>query len=268
MNCTQARAHLDRFVDAEMDGPALAEINEHLSGCPDCREIFNRAGRLHVGVRRVLAQERMPEDVWMRLATALADADRRAGGGWMLPGLFDPMRLRRMVQAALGLALTAAGVLLAAHLLRPTPKPYPGLETRAEGAKLAEYHFNFGPRGREQDIPLQTHFAEFLTKDWRIRIPADGPHKVLSVFHEVLQFDRRRVLHIGYNCDGNPVSIYVIPDFVGSVEMVAELGREAGVKGRFFEHRRLGQAWLAAVADNNHDVGFLLRAFVKEEGPG
>lgn len=271
MNCEQARTHLDRFLDAEVDASTLAAVNEHLAGCAECRAVFNREGRLQVGVRTVLRDEAMPADLWTRLAGALEDAERRTGGNWPLRALLAPARLRLLGRWALGLAGIAAGTLLAIHITRRPEKPYPGIVTRTEGAELARVHFEFdarSPHGRERDIPLSTHVGEFLTRAWRIRLPAEGPHKVLSVFHEVIQFDGRRVLHVGYNCCGNPTSVYVVPDFVGSVEMVAELGREAGQSGRSFAHKRIGRAWIVAVADNRHDVGFLLETFVKEPAPG
>jgi hypothetical protein len=269
-NCAQARSQLDRFLDAEMDGPVLAAVNEHLGTCPDCREAFNREGRLQVGVRRALSDERMPDDVWTRLSAALEQAERRTGGAWPMRRLLDPVRLRTIGRSALGLAVVAAGVLLAVHLFQPAEKPYPGEAGRQAGATLARAHFDFRPDAvehRERGVPLDNLLAEFLTRDWRFRLPADGAHKVLPVFHGVLVFEYRRVLHIGVNCCGNPASVYVVPDFAGAVEMVAELGREANRTGRFFEHRRLGRAWLAAVADNKHDVSRLFESFVRVDAP-
>lgn len=274
MNCREAAGHLDAFLDSTLDAESLRRINGHLSECPGCRRRFNAEGRIQRAAAAQLRAEAMPAGVWDRMLTAIDDAERRSGRRrpeWLRPG---PAELSAAVRWVGGCAVACASLLLAANLLTPSPPPPPiGPAAIGDGVELAHRHnrvpslaaFRAGRPDPQDD--LDAELARFLPpapdgRPPRLHLPDDPHHHAFRVHHEVLTLETRSVLHVAFNCCGGAASVFVIPDFTGAADMVAEIKRKADAAGQAFGYRRAGVTWTAAVADDGHDPGYLLDAFV------
>ncbi len=111
MNCTQARELLPLALYGELNSEIQATLEEHLKGCPGCREEQAALGE----VRRLLDAAPAPK-LQVNLPALYEEAGRR-----------QAKQLRRWRRAALVL-VGAAAVLLVAFLTR--------LEIRAESHQL------------------------------------------------------------------------------------------------------------------------------------
>jgi anti-sigma factor RsiW len=56
MNCSQIRRKLSAFIDSELDGATSRLIEQHLEGCPECRENlidFREVNELVQGLEKI-----------------------------------------------------------------------------------------------------------------------------------------------------------------------------------------------------------------------
>jgi hypothetical protein len=262
-----------------MEAAELSAVNEHLSGCEPCRTLFNGEGRLRSAIAEKLREPKMPAPVWDRLMAAIAEAERRSG-------VFVPPRFRpapkRLWRVLCWTTAVAAGVAAAlgvvwANMPAPPQSPGVGVPAHGDGRSLAHRHTQVAglPEwpGKPEPGPgeLRTLLRKFLPGSELPSLepgtPGGGPserypegHTAYRVTFETLRFDNRLVLHLAYNCCGRPVSVFVLPNYLGVVETVAEIGRRAEAEGQFFAFRRIDRTWVVAVADGGHDVGYLLDA--------
>ena len=56
MNCRDAEARLDQFVDRELSAEEILEVQEHLDSCPPCLQKFHYEANLRRLVRRVCSE--------------------------------------------------------------------------------------------------------------------------------------------------------------------------------------------------------------------
>lgn len=109
MSCAEARERLDDYVDGELSGPDLHEVELHIASCPACRE-EERELRLLLAHAAALPKEVSPSrDLWPALSAEIAAGPR------VLP--FVP---RRVVYGGLA---AAAVVVMALVVARGGPGP-------------------------------------------------------------------------------------------------------------------------------------------------
>lgn len=274
MECREVRDRLQPFLDGELPAGELRSVNSHLEGCPDCRAVFGGEGGWQRGLRAELRSVRSPRDVWSRIAQAITDADRRAGGGLVGGRSPSPAKLalwgRRIAKAA----VPAVVVLALVTLLRPGPWELPprAPEAARHGAEVVHRHSQlpslFGSARPDLTAPdFDQAVARFAppTADGRPRRfllrPGAAPEPVHRVFHEVRSEGDVSLLHVGFNCGGVAASLVIVPGSPAAVDVVASLGRGAKRQGQYFHHRREGEAWLVVLSDRGHDVAYLLEAF-------
>ena len=109
MNCAEAQGRLDDYVDGELAGPDLHEVELHIASCPACRE-EERELRVLLAHAAALPKEVSPSrDLWPALSAEIAAGPR------VLP--FVP---RRVVYGGLA---AAAVVVMALLVGRGGPGP-------------------------------------------------------------------------------------------------------------------------------------------------
>lgn len=130
MNCQQILEQLDDYVDGESTAEAVRQIEEHLSGCTDCREELASL-RLLLTATEALESEIEPgRDLWPGIESRIQEPQR---------GL-----LRGAWSSATWIGLAAAAVLVAAvtlQLVRPEVEIAPqSVESAAAAVEvLPEY---------------------------------------------------------------------------------------------------------------------------------
>jgi len=274
VNCSAAAEHLDAFLDSTLGAGKLAEVNDHLTGCADCRKRFEREGRLLRSLRRRVESDRSPPELWNRMMTALDDVERRTG-------MRVPQRLRGAVMFRFAVWATAAAAVFAAVLMVITfigfehPPEYSGAHARRQGEELTHTHAqipSWEQWERRQSLPqagLHRQIEQFVAScgegRWKFEPPAASGHTLSAVNAQILEFRSLQILHVAWNCCGEPASLFLVSDFPEAVDLIAEMQRGADRGRRFFKHRRLGRMWVAALADHGHDLGFLLDGFKSED---
>jgi len=123
MTCAEVLDLIDDYVDGELAGPDLHEVELHIAGCPGCREEERRL-RAFLAQAAALPRERTPgRDLWPGIAARLAEARRQNAAPFG--------RARAFVSRPSVLATAAAVILAVASVVlqRPTgtgPAPTPG----------------------------------------------------------------------------------------------------------------------------------------------
>jgi anti-sigma factor RsiW len=220
LSCKQVAAMLAPWVDGDIAAADRAGVDAHLAVCAPCaagaaRERTAREA-LHRGRQSLLA-ETAPD--WLR-ARIRADvrASRRA------PGVSGWRRLPISIAATLVLAFSG----LTLHLAT-------GRSTTLLAAQLAVDHvkcqLTASDRGTVSATDVQHRLAERY--GFHTRVPASSPEERLRLI------GARRCLtgegtnaHILYRLDGNPVSLYLVPNETRAAATVHVLGRKAVVWSR------------------------------------
>ena len=138
---------LNDYVDDALGGGERAEIERHLTTCPDCRRIVDGLRELR---RRVSALEPMqpPARVWRRIERELKKGSYPFSErtGW---------RRRRttpfwLAAAAVLVLCTIVGLRIAAPRRAGTAPPAPDAQSIASELALAEQHYQKAINGLEQ----------------------------------------------------------------------------------------------------------------------
>jgi predicted anti-sigma-YlaC factor YlaD len=68
--CREIKDKLSAFLDGELESAVCAEIEQHLSGCDDCRVMVDTLNKT-ITLYRQYGQETVPPDVHERLTRVL-----------------------------------------------------------------------------------------------------------------------------------------------------------------------------------------------------
>jgi anti-sigma factor (TIGR02949 family) len=71
LDCQEAFAHLDDYVDRELSAGELAAVEEHLTRCAMCAEEFDVERALLDTIREKLRRTRVPPDLLGRILARL-----------------------------------------------------------------------------------------------------------------------------------------------------------------------------------------------------
>lgn len=71
VGCRVVRRHVDALVDGELDSTTQVEFDQHLGGCPICREHVLFASSIKTATKRALTPPKAPEALRLRVLTAL-----------------------------------------------------------------------------------------------------------------------------------------------------------------------------------------------------
>jgi hypothetical protein len=124
MNCTEAKRHLDLFLDGELDVEQNLKVLEHLNLCACCSKAFDGERLLDAACAK--SAEKCPDQVKRRCGMAL---DREGRGAWMA--------------WAAAAALLLAGVAIGWMVRPQAPRPLvpPSVASPADlAANLVAFH--------------------------------------------------------------------------------------------------------------------------------
>jgi anti-sigma factor RsiW len=105
MDCRVVRAHLDAYVDAELEPTPVIEFERHLDGCPDCRNELSLARLVQRSVRE-LPVPAAPASLKVQVIRALDEVSEQRSGGLLSARAWTP------VLAAAGAVALALGAVV------------------------------------------------------------------------------------------------------------------------------------------------------------
>ena len=168
MDCKVVRAHLDAYVDAELEPTPVIEFERHLDGCPECRNELSLARLVQRSVRE-LPLPSAPPALRTRVLRALDDASaERHGAAVAGRGPWTPV-----------LAAAGAVVLVVGAVVQSDGNP---LSRRTTGAEVT------APVGGLLGDVVARHVDQLPAE-----IAADQPERVTSWFRGKVGFRVRSV---------------------------------------------------------------------------
>jgi anti-sigma factor (TIGR02949 family) len=122
MDCKLLRAHLDAYVDGELEPTPVIEFEQHLDACPACRNELALGRLLEQGVRG-LSGPPAPDGLRRRVVRALdkaSVAEGRGGGPWV-----GVLAVAASVALAAGALLRSDGTARSAREMDAAADPAP-----------------------------------------------------------------------------------------------------------------------------------------------
>ena len=222
-DCQKVDQLVTPYVDGQLDDRERAAVAEHLTVCPPCdwRVRKERAVRDLVGVHRVtLSAESAPGALRARCAESMrraADLDRPAPvtpAGWR--GRLAPLALAASLVLIVGAAFLyqltqASSRIMAAELTADHVKCFtvPGAGHPDSGAVESSLWSGFG---------------------WRVHLPARVTQANLELVDaRPCFYAEGRVAHVMFRHNGQPVSLFMLPNTERAQEVVKVLGHEAAI---------------------------------------
>jgi hypothetical protein len=132
MNCQQIESELSAYLDGELSGPLLAEVEQHVAGCASCQARVGELRKIVAGVS-ALPKIRPSPQFLTDVRRKIARGERPNERTWF-DTLFEPVWLKVPLEAvALIAILVAVGV-----LTRPISRPEgPAMPARGVAGKEA-----------------------------------------------------------------------------------------------------------------------------------
>lgn len=168
MDCKVVRAHLDAYVDAELEPTPVIEFERHLDGCSDCRNELSLSRLVQRSVRE-LPLPAAPPALKVRVLRALDDVSAQHAGG---------MVGARAPWTTPVLAAAGAVVLVVGAVVQSDGNPR---GVRTAGAEVA-------PVGGLLDDVVARHVDQLPAE-----IAAEQPEQVTSWFRGKVAFRVRSV---------------------------------------------------------------------------
>jgi anti-sigma factor RsiW len=212
------------YVDNELPAAERTALEEHLAGCGSCqaRVAAEQSVReLLVSRRESLRAERCPDGLRSRCAGALRptpDAARGLGAGPTWSARVGP----------LAVAASLVLVVAAAFLYQLTVR-----SSHVMAAELTADHVKCFVLNRLLD-PHQSSSAVESTLassfGWPVRLPsAPGQEGLELLGTRPCLYGEGRTAHLMFRHNGQPLSLFMLPDRVRADEMIDVLGHEAVV---------------------------------------
>ena len=230
VDCSRFDSLVTPLVDGALSGAERQAVEHHLTRCPACRSRATAEQAVRGLLQAHKAALNVPQappalraacaSVWTSGARDLASqtpavrAGRAAAWRTRLPGL----------------ALAASLVLLVggAFLYQATVQ-----SSRVMAAELTADHLKCLAMSavlRTSQTPEAVEGAMASGFGWRMRLPEDPSRAGLElVGSRPCLYGEGRVAHIMYRHDGQPVSLFMLPDTVRAQELVEVLGHEAAI---------------------------------------
>jgi anti-sigma factor RsiW len=123
--CEQARPQLERFLDGELSGRRRAEVERHLTGCPDCQAELSllRVGGALLREDARAAAAAAPMDRFSDSVLRRVKQEQPLSAGERLRTWLGEFLFHRRVVLATGLAAVAFAVAVLVPLLSSGPIP-------------------------------------------------------------------------------------------------------------------------------------------------
>jgi len=191
MRCARAQRYISEYVDGALAARRAAELEGHLKGCPDCREVLEDF-RAMAAAASDLENPEPGDAVWLKIRSRLPARATEPAGAVRVPGRWslgwNTPALRFVGAAALALILIASGVYVGSRLGRTGGPQSLGDRERYTLAKLdeAEQYYQKAIRS----------LSEAFTAEKGTLIPevAEVFEKNLAVIDGTIQACRQAVL--------------------------------------------------------------------------
>ncbi len=85
MDCKSARSHLNMYLDAALDAPTTAQLDQHLNDCDACAAQFDAETQIEAKLAAALSQPEMPPALWSQLRASVNEDALLGSGGETLP---------------------------------------------------------------------------------------------------------------------------------------------------------------------------------------
>jgi anti-sigma factor RsiW len=235
-NCNAIDPLVTPYVDGELTGADRATVAEHARVCAPChsRIAAERAVRQLIHARRdALASDTAPAALRARCRqAALLDA-RRVTKAEGFRGLLRALRTgdARSLQAVLAPYALAASLILivsGAFVYQATDK-----SARVMAAELAADHvkcFAMNNVLSTHDEASAVQLSMVSRFGWNMHLPDDPARAGLElVGARPCLYGEGRIAHIMYRHDGNPVSLFMLPNSSRPSEVVEVFGHQAAI---------------------------------------
>jgi anti-sigma factor RsiW len=242
-NCHSLDPFVTPFVDGELAVEERRAVEDHLRVCPPCHSRVAAERAVHDLLRArktTLCKAEAPDALHARCAAfalrkaTAAHAERPEPKNQNpQPRTLNPERrtlnpdrlTRRFVPAALAASLSI--VVGGAFVYQATDK-----SARVLAAELVADHakcFATTARGAHA-LPAVVEQSMAASFDWRMHLPENPSRAGLElVGARPCLYGEGRVAHIMYRHQGNPVSLFMLPDSARAQELVEVFGHEAAI---------------------------------------
>ena len=238
--CHSIDALITPFVDGELDDTDRRAVEEHLRRCAPChsREAAERTIRGLIQARRAPLQSMQapaalrtvcaafarpvlsPQSSDLNHSTRPATDDRRLatarGAGWR--ARLTPYALAASLVVIVGGAFLYQATDTSAQLL--------AAELTADHVKCFALNRALGTH----QLPAAVESSLASGFGWRAHLPEDPERAGLElVGARPCLYGKGKVAHIMYRQNGNPVSLFMLPDTAHTEQLVEVLGHEAKI---------------------------------------
>lgn len=83
MKCPQVVEHLEDYLDGELTAASRQSVDEHLTGCPDCRRLLQARRSLLAEARRLAVEAQPARDLWPAIAARIEPDQPRRSSWWL-----------------------------------------------------------------------------------------------------------------------------------------------------------------------------------------
>ena len=234
------------YVDDQLPEDAREEVERHVRACPPCRARVTAERAVHDLIRARRAALCAPCASPALHSRCLQHAERATGAGdqagrpsviafpdaasrgaQTLPPSPPALSWRRRL-APLALAATLVLVVGAAFLYQLTVS-----STHVMAAELAVDHMKcFALNGvlHTHDEASAVESSLMTGFGWKVRLPAQPLQEGLElVGSRPCMYGEGKIAHIMYRRNGEPISIYMLPDTSRTQEVVQVLGHRAAI---------------------------------------
>ena len=83
-DCEKIQELLTGYIDGELDSPTCRLLEQHILGCPECKEEYGSLKRLAAGTSSAMAFDEPPPEVWDSFLDSVYNRIERRTGWTML----------------------------------------------------------------------------------------------------------------------------------------------------------------------------------------
>jgi anti-sigma factor RsiW len=233
-NCHIIDPLVTPFVDGEIAEGDRRIVEEHLRACPPCHSRVVAERAVHTIIRERAEALKAPAPVALRarcrgLAARTAESiDRATPRGGALWGAFAPRGAWASRAAPLALAASLTAVVGGAFLIQATRRSDVVLaaELTADHMKCLAVNRVFGTHQE----PAAVESSMISGFNWKVHLPEHPEREGLQlVGSRPCLYGDGKIAHIMYRHQGNPVSLFMLPETSRAQQLVRVLGHEAAI---------------------------------------
>jgi len=223
-SCQRIDALITPFVDGELPEPDSRNVEDHLRRCPPCYSRVSAERTVRTLVRdnhSMLAAPRAPDGLRTRCAALSHGADGARGVGRA------PANWRtRLTPYALAASLVV--VVGGAFVYQATDNSARVLAAELTADHLKCFALNRALGTHEEASVVESSLASSF--GWRAHLPENPASAGLELIGErPCLYGQGKIAHIMYRHNGDPVSLFMLPNTARKQDLVDVLGHEAAI---------------------------------------